>query len=118
LLPVPTTISRQSGFIAVAGDISGTFKIVSLPALSVSSWHLCYNSHSVVLQVGLLDGNANNQMDSDDINIWRANFGNTAGSGWLNFLPPNATVPELASLILALLGLAAAELAFQFRHLG
>lgn len=70
------------------------------------------------LQVDLLDGNANNQMDSDDFNIWRANFGNTTGSGSLNFPPPIATVPELASLILALLRLAAAELAFHIRHLG
>jgi hypothetical protein len=58
------------------------------------------------------DGNGDDVIDADDYDLWRANFGQTAGSG--SAIPSaetlSAAVPETATLVLLLSGLAAIAL--------
>jgi hypothetical protein len=62
------------------------------------------------------DGNLNNQIDPDDLNIWRANFGNTAGSGSTAALPTDTAVPEPVSLMLVLFGVVLTRLVLSGRR--
>jgi hypothetical protein len=50
--------------------------------------------------VGLAaDGNGNGAIDSGDYDLWRAHFGQMAGSGSLN----NSSVPEPSAMLLTML---------------
>jgi hypothetical protein len=47
------------------------------------------------------DGNGDNEIDADDYNVWRTNFGRTAGSGASN---SSAVVPELVTIAQVIAG--------------
>ena len=100
------------------GSLSGTFATLQLPALSGSLvWNTTQLYTAGILSVGLPgDYNANGTVDAadyviwrkglgtiytqSDFNVWRANFGQTAGSG--ASAVENGAVPEPATLMLLL----------------
>ena len=87
----------------IVGGVSGTFNAVSLPALAAGlSWSINYNPTNVQLLVSQAfpgdfngDGSVNaadyvvwrkglgTAYTPNDYNVWRAHFGQTAGSGRL-----------------------------------
>jgi hypothetical protein len=118
-------------FLSAAGGISGTFDIVSLPALMTGlSWSINYNPTNVqltVVQALAGDFNGNGTVDAADYVVWRnsngtqaaydtwrAHFGATAGAG-NGSSPPTAEpasagVPEPTSALLLVFGIAAGSI--------
>jgi hypothetical protein len=114
------------------GGVFGSFATSSLPPLPAAlSWHVVYSASAVLLQVVLPgDYNDDGKVDAadyvvwrknegtttplpndpiggmiglDQLNQWRANFGETGGSGAGSSInPAEATVPEPATLALLL----------------
>ncbi len=126
-------VSLLGGFTPSAGNsfdlltatsgITGTFAIQQLPLLAGGLvWNLSYGTHDVILSVGgvLGDYNHNGTVDAadyavwrkglgtiytqNDYNVWRAHFGQTAGSG--SGAITNAAVPEPATAVMLMLALA------------
>jgi hypothetical protein len=125
-------VSLINGFSAVAGQafdildwgsLTGTFDAINLPMLSGLAWNTSQLYTSGVISVGLAgDYNNNGVVDAadyvvwrkglgttytqNDYNIWRGNFGETAGmgSGSAGNLPSQSAVPEPVSALLLLLG--------------
>ncbi|MCI0333041.1 MAG: autotransporter-associated beta strand repeat-containing protein, partial [Planctomycetes bacterium] len=120
--------------LAAIGGVFGTFETESLPVLAGGlSWNVLYGANSVVLEVaapGLPgDYNGDGKVDAADYvvwrkgvgiastpenyNIWRANFGESIGSGAgangsAGASPSHAAAPEPSSSLLWCLGLFAA----------
>ena len=80
------------------GSVAGTFSSINLPTLADLTWNISRLSTKGVISVGIAgDRNNNGIVDAadyvvwrkglgttytqDDFNVWRANFGATAGSG-------------------------------------
>jgi autotransporter-associated beta strand protein len=109
-------------FEGAIGSITGAFSSVNSPVFGGHILNVAYSTNQVVLQVGLAgDFNNNGTVDAadytvwrkglgttytqNDFNVWRANFGQTAGIGALG--GANATVPEpttLAMLVVSAVG--------------
>ena len=128
-------VSLLGGYMPMAGDSfqiltagggrTGMFLNEVLPPLSSGlDWELVYNPASVVLSVisaGLPgDYNQNGIVDAADYvvwrktdgsqagyDLWRTNFGRTAGSGATAGSSSSASVPEPASILMPLIGLLA-----------
>jgi autotransporter-associated beta strand protein len=115
--------SGQSFDILDWGSLAGTFSALQLPTLAGGLvWNTSQLYTAGVLSVGLPgDFNFNGIVDAadyvvwrkglgttytqNDYNVWRANFGATAGSGATAGLPSSA-VPEPAALLIAGIGFA------------
>jgi hypothetical protein len=112
-------LGNTFAFLSAAGGVSGAFDTLSLPALSAGlSWSINYNSTNVQLSVVEAlagDFNSDGSVDAADYvawrktngtqagyNVWRANFGQTAGRGSL--LPGSSSfhdaVPEPCGALL------------------
>jgi hypothetical protein len=119
-----TPVSSTDFTIMTGTSVTGTFAAVSLPN---ANWSIVYNPTSVVLHVtgGGLAGDYNNDGKVDagdyviwrkggspnpnsqtDYDTWRANFGKPPGAG-SGSLANGGSVPEPASVLLVLMGLAA-----------
>jgi T5SS/PEP-CTERM-associated repeat protein len=122
-------VSLLEGYMPMAGDSfqiltagggrTGIFSNEVLPSLSSGlDWDLAYNPNSVVLSVistGLPgDYNGDGRVDAADYvvwrkndggqsgyDLWRTNFGRTAGSGAVSGNAAASAVPEPSSLIVA-----------------
>ncbi len=112
--------------LTAAGGVTGTFVSTMLPTLAGNLfWNIDYGPNSVKLAVaapGLAgDFNGDGVVDAadyvvwrkglgmtytqNDYNVWRAHFGQTAGSG--AGAGTNAAVPEPATLSLLIVGILA-----------
>jgi hypothetical protein len=101
------------------GNVGGSFDTELFPIFAGLSFHVVYNSQSVVLQVveaGLPgDYNGNGVVDAADYvawrkndgspagyNTWRTHYGQTAGSGSTAASLSESAIPEPASTVLIL----------------
>jgi hypothetical protein len=126
-------VSRVNGFNPVVNDsfdildwgsLNGAFDSITLPPLDgFVTWDTSNLYMTGVLAVVPLlpgDFNADGSVDAadyvvwrkglgtthtpDDFNVWRANFGNSLGSGSTAEIPPASVVPEPAAFVLIALG--------------
>ncbi len=107
--------------LTTTGGVTGTFAIQQLPLLAGGLvWNLSYGTNDVILSVGgvLGDYNHNGTVDAadyvvwrkglgtiytqSDYNVWRANFGQTTGSGVGTIT--TAAVPEPTTLAMVIIG--------------
>jgi hypothetical protein len=127
-------VSLLEGYVPMAGDSfqiltaaggrTGTFGNDVLPSLpSGLDWDLDYNPNSIVLSViSSLPGdyNSNGIVDAADYvvwrktdgsqagyDLWRTNFGRTAGSGATAGSSSSAAVPEPAAILMVLIACSA-----------